>query len=248
MSNIKGEAPLESKGTLANVRVQKHENDCQVGNDKWKGFIVSSTKSSIKVRVTSSVEAVVSAYKVTVKLYVQEDGEERQFINNIRDEIYLLFNPWNNGETIGFVVVVGRCTSDFFQCYNMLYIMSLSLLKNIFINVFFFQICNPCSDDQVYMANAKEREEYVLNDTGRVYMGNAVKPHGRPWAFGQVRYGNLHMSRALRSMSIAELCSLMCMHTCTCTYMLHGFTYFAFVDSLRNVASRQHFTYWIEAI
>ena len=189
--DITGEAPLESKGTLANIRVQKHENDCQVGNDKWKGFIVSSTKSSIKVRVTSSVEAVVSAYKVTVKLYVQEDGEEKQFINNIRDEIYLLFNPWNNGETIGFVIHVVVCpnTYDFYQCYSVyaVHIMSLSLLNSIVINIYLFQICNPCSDDQVYMANAKEREEYVLNDTGRVYMGNAVKPHGRPWAFGQVR-------------------------------------------------------------
>ena len=44
----------------------------------------------------------------------------------------------------------------------------------------------PCLDDQVYMANAKERDEYVMNDTGRVYMGTAVNPHGRPWAFGQV--------------------------------------------------------------
>ena len=114
--DITGEAPLESKGTLANIRVQKHENDCQVGNDKWKGFIVSSTKSSIKVRVTSSVEAVVSAYKVTVKLYVQEDGEEKQFINNIRDEIYLLFNPWNNGETRA----RGSCLPEYIRLLSML--------------------------------------------------------------------------------------------------------------------------------
>ena len=41
-------------------------------------------------------------------------------------------------------------------------------------------------DDTVYMEKSKERDEYVLNDTGRVYVGKASKITGRPWNFGQV--------------------------------------------------------------
>ena len=112
-----GEAPLESKGTLANVHVQKREGDCRVGNDKWKGFIVSSSSSTIKVRVTSPVEAIVSAYRVTVKLYVKEDGDERQFINNIREEIYVIFNPWNNGDVTDVLFISWHyCKSTTYCC------------------------------------------------------------------------------------------------------------------------------------
>ena len=30
------------------------------------------------------------------------------------------------------------------------------------------------------------RKEYVLNETGRVYVGNSKKLRARPWNFGQV--------------------------------------------------------------
>ena len=40
------------------------------------------------------------------------------------------------------------------------------------------------------------RKEYVLNETGRVYVGGAKKPQGRPWNFGQVKYNESHFSHA----------------------------------------------------
>ena len=43
-------------------------------------------------------------------------------------------------------------------------------------------------DDQVFMDWEDGRKEYVLNETGRVYVGGAKKPQGRPWNFGQVTY------------------------------------------------------------
>ena len=39
------------------------------------------------------------------------------------------------------------------------------------------------------MADAEERKEYVMNDTGRVYVGTRKQISGRPWNFGQVRTG-----------------------------------------------------------
>ena len=45
-------------------------------------------------------------------------------------------------------------------------------------------------DDAVYMASEAERQEYVLNETGRIYIGSARSICGRPWNFGQVNRGN----------------------------------------------------------
>ena len=43
-------------------------------------------------------------------------------------------------------------------------------------------------EDIVYMENEAERFEYVLNDTGRIWIGSARCHYGRPWNFGQVKY------------------------------------------------------------
>ncbi|XP_018423459.1 PREDICTED: protein-glutamine gamma-glutamyltransferase 4 [Nanorana parkeri] len=45
---------------------------------------------------------------------------------------------------------------------------------------------NPwCEDDAVYMPGEEERMEYVLNDTGYIYVGSSTKITARPWNFGQ---------------------------------------------------------------
>ncbi|RXG71622.1 Hemocyte protein-glutamine gamma-glutamyltransferase, partial [Armadillidium vulgare] len=49
-----------------------------------------------------------------------------------------------------------------------------------------FILFNPwCKEDLVYLEDDKDREEYVMNDKGKVYLGSFRKPRGRPWAFGQ---------------------------------------------------------------
>ena len=45
------------------------------------------------------------------------------------------------------------------------------------------------TEDQVYLGGEKEKGEYVLKETGRIYVGNAKSPEnirGRRWNFGQV--------------------------------------------------------------
>ncbi|GAB1294859.1 Protein-glutamine gamma-glutamyltransferase 4 [Apodemus speciosus] len=50
----------------------------------------------------------------------------------------------------------------------------------------FYLLFNPwCSDDSVFMASEEERAEYVLNDTGYLYMGFAKQIKEKPWTFGQ---------------------------------------------------------------
>ncbi|KAL4235096.1 hypothetical protein ACF0H5_006734 [Mactra antiquata] len=45
---------------------------------------------------------------------------------------------------------------------------------------------NPwCKDDQVYMDDKDLLNEYVLNSTGKIYVGTPKAPYGRPWNFGQ---------------------------------------------------------------
>lgn len=42
------------------------------------------------------------------------------------------------------------------------------------------------------MKEDNRREEYVLSDVGKVYVGAAKRPSGRPWVFGQVINFNLN--------------------------------------------------------
>ena len=41
-------------------------------------------------------------------------------------------------------------------------------------------------DDQVYVPDTSLLEEYVLNDTGKIYTGNRKQINGKRWNFGQV--------------------------------------------------------------
>ncbi|KAJ7322595.1 hypothetical protein JRQ81_018882 [Phrynocephalus forsythii] len=49
-----------------------------------------------------------------------------------------------------------------------------------------YVLFNPwCKADSVFMANEDERTEYVLNDTGYIYVGSTKNIRGRPWNYGQ---------------------------------------------------------------
>ncbi|XP_069113004.1 hemocyte protein-glutamine gamma-glutamyltransferase-like isoform X3 [Argopecten irradians] len=49
-----------------------------------------------------------------------------------------------------------------------------------------YMLFNPwCKDDDVYHHDNEMREEYVLNDNGKIFIGSAKRIRGRPWNFGQ---------------------------------------------------------------
>ncbi|XP_077976986.1 protein-glutamine gamma-glutamyltransferase K-like [Glandiceps talaboti] len=49
-----------------------------------------------------------------------------------------------------------------------------------------YMLFNPwCKEDAVYLDSEEQLEEYVLNDTGFIYVGSHRNPTGRPWNFGQ---------------------------------------------------------------
>ncbi|KAK7916178.1 hypothetical protein WMY93_011939 [Mugilogobius chulae] len=56
----------------------------------------------------------------------------------------------------------------------------------------FTLLCNPwCQEDSVFIPFEDQREEYVLNDSGLLFMGTAMNIVPRPWSFDQFESGVL---------------------------------------------------------
>ncbi|KAJ0068288.1 hypothetical protein NL108_004658, partial [Boleophthalmus pectinirostris] len=56
----------------------------------------------------------------------------------------------------------------------------------------FTLLCNPwCKEDSVFIPFEDQREEYVLNDSGLLFMGTAMNLVPRPWSFDQFESGVL---------------------------------------------------------
>ncbi|XP_078092532.1 protein-glutamine gamma-glutamyltransferase 2-like [Mustelus asterias] len=50
----------------------------------------------------------------------------------------------------------------------------------------FVVLFNPwCSEDEVFLNSDSQRDEYVMNETGIIYVGSSNYIHGVPWNFGQ---------------------------------------------------------------
>ncbi|XP_034544593.1 transglutaminase 5, like [Notolabrus celidotus] len=56
----------------------------------------------------------------------------------------------------------------------------------------FILLCNPwCQEDTVYIPFEDQREEYIQNDSGLLFMGTAKNIVARPWSFDQYESGVL---------------------------------------------------------
>ncbi|NWS70249.1 TGM4 glutamyltransferase, partial [Crotophaga sulcirostris] len=68
------------------------------------------------------------------------------------------------------------------------YILNVKTGSNIYQpqNNAIYLLFNPwCKDDVVFLDDEAQRKEYVLNDTGYIYVGSAYSIYGKPWNFGQ---------------------------------------------------------------
>ncbi|XP_068008914.1 protein-glutamine gamma-glutamyltransferase 4 [Melanerpes formicivorus] len=119
-----GEKPMKNRGTLMSLKPDREPD--------FSGWKISTVKKSSKeclLSVTSSPSAPVGKYTLNVKTGSNVYKPEKS-------EIYLLFNPW-------------------------------------------------CEGDAVFLDDDAKRKEYVLNDTGTIYVGSANSIYSRPWNFGQ---------------------------------------------------------------
>ncbi|NXL86607.1 TGM4 glutamyltransferase, partial [Alectura lathami] len=119
-----GQRPMKPAGTLLSLNPRSTRE-----GGGWQITIVKSSGTECMLSVTSTPDAAVGKYDLSVKtgsnIYKPENNT-----------VYLLFNPW-------------------------------------------------CEGDVVFLSNEAERKEYVLNDTGYIYVGSAYNIQGRPWNFGQ---------------------------------------------------------------
>ncbi|KAM7402423.1 hypothetical protein PAMP_017665 [Pampus punctatissimus] len=66
----------------------------------------------------------------------------------------------------------------------------------------FILLCNPwCCEDTVYIPFEEQREEYIQNDSGLLFMGTAQNPVSRPWSFDQYEAGVLESCLSLLQVS-----------------------------------------------
>lgn len=67
-----------------------------------------------------------------------------------------------------------------------------------------YLLFNPwCPEDQVYLDEETQREEYVLSETGRIWLGTVGKFCVRPWNFGQ--FDDVCLVAAIAIMEKSEL-------------------------------------------
>ncbi|XP_050996072.1 LOW QUALITY PROTEIN: protein-glutamine gamma-glutamyltransferase 4 [Acomys russatus] len=85
----------------------------------------------------------------------------------------------------------------------------------------FFLLFNPwCADDIVFMSSEEDRQEYILNDTGYIYMGFAKQIKEKPWTFGQFEKHVLNCCFSLLThLEPSELQSPVAVSRTICTMM-----------------------------
>ncbi|KAM8889076.1 protein-glutamine gamma-glutamyltransferase K-like isoform 1-T2 [Synchiropus picturatus] len=130
-----GASPSVSKGTHVIVPLVDSLED-----DRWEAAVVEKVGQQLKLSVNSPATAVVGRYQLQVE--TQCPKGQALSSHNPDNDLYLLFNPW-------------------------------------------------CEEDTVFLDSEEERQEYIMNEVGRIYYGTENQIGVRSWNYGQFHQGIL---------------------------------------------------------
>ncbi|KAF5892805.1 protein-glutamine gamma-glutamyltransferase K-like, partial [Clarias magur] len=88
-----GPQPLVSKGTHIIIPLVEELKDLC-----WEAKVVEQNANSIKLSINSASNAVIGRYKLTVS--TQRTGSEAVNTHDPEKDVYMLFNPWCEGDTV----------------------------------------------------------------------------------------------------------------------------------------------------
>ncbi|XP_071091766.1 hemocyte protein-glutamine gamma-glutamyltransferase-like isoform X1 [Haliotis cracherodii] len=147
---VTGSRPQQSKGSV--VGVQKVD---KVKDNEWGFQILSVEEKALVLNVSSDADTIVGRYQLFVDtVHTSSQGNVEKFRYKHPDDIYILFNPW-------------------------------------------------CDADSVFLPDETQRQEHVLRETGRIWLGSVGKYCVRPWNFGQ--FDDVCLIAALALMEKSEL-------------------------------------------
>ncbi|KAK8383906.1 hypothetical protein O3P69_015979 [Scylla paramamosain] len=110
-------------------------------------------------------------------------------LTRTKDEWDCRIDPGTRGKdlVVQVYIPIGACVG----IYHLEVLSGLHNSPNTGMNTYLdetdcYILFNPWSrDDTVFLEDEQKREEYVMNDRGKVWVGAYRKARGRPWAFGQ---------------------------------------------------------------
>ncbi|XP_045106516.1 hemocyte protein-glutamine gamma-glutamyltransferase-like [Portunus trituberculatus] len=110
-------------------------------------------------------------------------------LTRTKDEWDCRIDPGTRGKdlVVQVYIPVGACVGIYhLEVLTGLHNSSDTGMNNYLDETDCYILFNPwCKDDVVYMDDEQKREEYVMNDKGKVWVGSYKRSRGRPWAFGQ---------------------------------------------------------------
>ncbi|KAM6160938.1 protein-glutamine gamma-glutamyltransferase 4 [Erethizon dorsatum] len=137
------------------------ESDVELNPDSAQGTAGLAGASHLAQLLSQAVIAVTSPPSAFVGVYSLEVKSQKHLFRPEENTLYLLFNPWCP-EDLALPCRVAVCAGDGD-------VVSLALPP----------------EDAVFLPTEEDRAEYILSDTGYLYMGSFRQVKEKPWNYGQ---------------------------------------------------------------
>ena len=166
--------------------------------------MVSSNKGEVRYRVHTPCDVPVGSYQCHIRVPVSKNKSKGESVWEDSKQVVFLFNPWNKGnvdqlllcsclqsllwlyDSLSDCQYIRVITVDVVEELCNLHVESLELVLRTIIHLYWYYNVSSITDDDVYISNDKERDEYINNETGLIWAGTARRTFTWPWNFAQV--------------------------------------------------------------